>query len=250
MTGTHAVPPSQPKAKDRIIAALDVATADEARRVVDELRGSVGAFKIGSQLFTAAGPGLVREITDSGEKVFLDLKFHDIPNTVAMAAIEAARLGVWMLNVHCLGGGPMMRRTVDDVHALCEREGLRKPLIIGVTILTSSGENELAEVGISGGLEAEIVRLAQLADASGLDGVVASAREAALLRQAVNRPGFLIVTPGIRPFAATNDDQKRVTTFAQAITEGSDMVVIGRPILEAADKTEFVRQMIADVEPQ
>jgi orotidine-5'-phosphate decarboxylase len=232
-----------------MIAALDVATADEARAVVDELRGEVSAFKIGSQLFTAAGPDLVREFTSEGVKIFLDLKFHDIPNTVANAAVEAARLGVWMLNVHTLGGGRMMRETVARVRAVCESEGLARPLLIGVTILTSSTAAELGEAGIEPDINTEVKRLARLAAHCGLDGVVASAQEAAIIREAVERPGFLIVTPGIRPKAATNDDQKRVTTFMQAINAGSDMVVIGRPILQATDRPAFVRQIAAELEP-
>jgi orotidine-5'-phosphate decarboxylase len=234
--------------KDRLIAALDVATPDEARAIVSELSGEVGAFKIGSQLFTAAGPSLVREFTEAGVKIFLDLKFHDIPNTVAGAAVEAARLGVWMLNVHTLGGRKMMQHAVERVRSVCETERLARPLMIGVTILTSSDASELDEIGLGGDLSDQVKRLARLAAESGLDGVVASAHEARLIREAVERPGFLIVTPGIRPNTATNDDQKRVTTFKQAIGYGSDMVVMGRPILQAADRRVFVKQTIAELE--
>ena len=238
----------QPKVKDRIIAALDVATAAEARSVVGELRHSVGAFKIGSQLFTAAGPELVREFTTAGVRIFLDLKFHDIPNTVAKAAIEAARLGVWMLNVHTLGGSSMMRQAGDEVRAVCSGEGRERPLLIGVTVLTSSGPDDLVEAGITGDVRSAVARLALLAAESGLDGVVASAQEASLIRETVKNPNFVIVTPGIRPFAATNNDQKRVTTFKEALEAGSDFVVIGRPLLNAADRTGVVRQMVAEAE--
>jgi orotidine-5'-phosphate decarboxylase len=237
------------KATDRIIAALDVATAEEAHSIVNELKDHVGAFKIGSQLFTAAGPSLVREFAASGVKIFLDLKFHDIPNTVANAAVEAARLGVWMINVHALGGRQMMRQTVDDVRSVCEREKLTRPLIIGVTVLTSSSEAELRETGIDNDLAAEVVRLARLAAGCGLDGVVASAHESKLIRQAVERTDFLIVTPGIRPKAATNDDQKRVTTFTKAIEGGSDMVVIGRPLLQASDRRGFIIELTSELDP-
>src|SRR5438067_11134097 len=145
-----------PTAKDRILVALDVATGVEAREIVAELRGKVGGFKIGLQLFSSAGPGLVREFTASGLRIFLDLKFHDIPNTVALAGVEAARLGVWMFNIHALGGREMMRRTVAEVRASCEREKLDRPLIVGVTVLTSADAETLREVGIGTDLETEV----------------------------------------------------------------------------------------------
>src|SRR5437899_2372494 len=167
----------QPNAKDRIIVALDVATAAEAREIVAELHERVGAFKIGLQLFASSGPGLVREFTGAGLKIFLDLKFHDIPNTVVGAAVEAARLGVWMFNVHALGGSEMMRRAADEVRAVCSRENIVKPLVIGVTVVTSATGETLREVGISDDLETEVVRLARLAADCGLDGVVASPHE-------------------------------------------------------------------------
>jgi orotidine-5'-phosphate decarboxylase len=236
MTKPFASEYPQPTAKERIIAALDVATADEARLIVKELDGEVGAFKIGSQLFTAAGPDLVREFTTAGVKIFLDLKFHDIPNTVARAGIEAARLGVWMFNIHTLGGSRMMRQTVQDVRVACEIENLVRPLIIGVTVLTSSG---VASV---------VSRLARLAAESGLDGVVASPHEANVIRTIVKTPEFLIVTPGIRPISGTNDDQKRVTTLMRAIKNGSDYVVIGRPIVQSEDRRGSVRRILAEGE--
>ena len=248
MTSPFASEYPQPKARERIIAALDVATAGEARQIVDELRDEVGAFKIGSQLFTSAGPDLVREFTSAGARVFLDLKFHDIPNTVAKAVIESARLGVWMLNVHTLGGSRMMRQAVDDVRQVCEQENLARPIMIGVTILTSSGETEMSEVGITADLPSEVLRLARLAADSGLDGVVASPQESRSIREAVAKPGFTIVTPGIRPASATNDDQRRVTTFMQAIQNGSDYVVIGRPIIQSADRRDAVRQIVEGAE--
>lgn len=236
------------RAQERIIAALDVATADEAREIVAELRDAVGAFKIGSQLFTAAGPSLVKEFTDAGIKIFLDLKFHDIPNTVANAAVEAARLGVWMLNVHTLGGGEMLRRTVDEVRFVCEGEKIARPLMIGVTILTSSTDATLCEVGINVEVETEVVRLAKLAADCGLDGVVASPHEAEAVRKVVTKSDFLIVTPGIRPLSATKDDQKRVKTVAQAIESGSDFLVIGRPIIQATDRLESVSEIVIEIE--
>ncbi|MFN0279857.1 MAG: orotidine-5'-phosphate decarboxylase [Pyrinomonadaceae bacterium] len=248
MTKPFASQYPEQRAKERIIAALDVATAEEAREIVAELRDAVGAFKIGSQLFTSAGPALVREFTEARVKIFLDLKFHDIPNTVANAAVEAARLGVWMLNVHTLGGSEMMKRTVEDVQSACEKENIARPLIIGVTILTSSTAATLYEVGINVEVEAEVARLARLTADCGLDGVVASPHEVQAVRKAVNKPEFLIVTPGIRSRSATKDDQKRVKTFAQAIESGSDFVVIGRPIIEAKDRSEAVKEIIGEIE--
>jgi orotidine-5'-phosphate decarboxylase len=250
MTKPFAKEYPETRAKQRIIAALDVATAAEAREIVGELHDEVGAFKIGSRLFTAAGPSLVREFTETGVKVFLDLKFHDIPNTVANAAVEASRLGVWMLNVHTLGGSQMMKRAVDDLRTVCEKENIAKPLLIGVTILTSISDAGLNEIGMHDGVEKQVVELARLAADSGLDGVVASSHETAAIRRAVPKPGFLIITPGIRPFSATKDDQERVKTVTQAIHAGSDFLVIGRPILEAADRKAAVRQIIGEVETQ
>lgn len=233
--------------KERIIVALDVPTAEAAREIVSELRGEVGAFKIGSQLFTVAGPELVREFADAGLRVFLDLKFHDIPNTVANAAAEAARLGVWMLNVHTLGGSEMMKRTVDEVRSVCEKEKIGRPYMIGVTILTSSNTAMLDEVGIESEIEKQVANLASLAADCGLDGVVASAQEVQIIRKAVANHGFLIVTPGIRPKSATKDDQMRVTTFKQAIENGSDFAVIGRPIIQANDRSAAVKQIIGEI---
>ena len=236
------------KPKERIIVALDVPDAERARSIVSELKDSVGAFKVGLQLFTASGPEFVRELVDSGAKVFLDLKFHDIPNTVAKAAVEAARLGVWMFNIHASGGNEMMRRTAEEVRERCEREGLTVPKIIAVTVLTSSDGNALTEVGIEMPVDEQVVRLAELAERSGLDGVVASAKEVADIRSAVVDPNFLIVTPGIRPMDATNDDQKRVMTFGRAIAAGSDYAVIGRPITQAIDMSAAVAALVAEIE--
>lgn len=232
--------------KERIIVALDVHDAAAARAIVSELGDSVGGFKIGLQLFTAAGPSFVREFTGSGAKVFLDLKFHDIPNTVAMAAVEAARLGVWMFNVHASGGSEMMRRTVVEVRKTCEIEGIAVPKMIAVTVLTSSDGNALVETGIETPVEDLVVRLARLAHESGMDGVVASANEAAAIRSAVDDPDFLIVTPGIRSVDATNDDQKRVMTFGRAIAAGSDYAVIGRPITQADNMHAAIASILAE----
>jgi orotidine-5'-phosphate decarboxylase len=247
---THTIEAASPaiNARDRIIVALDVETADEAREIVDQLNGRVGAFKIGLQLFTAAGPALVREFTGAGVSVFLDLKFHDIPNTVARASVEAARLGVWMFNVHAAGGSEMMRSAADAVDKACVDEGLARPLITAVTVLTSGSAATLAETGVNEPVEHQVARLAGLASENGLDGVVASAREVPLIRTAVASRKFLAVTPGIRPNDATVDDQKRVTTIREAIAKGSDYVVIGRPVLKAADRAAAVEQLVRDAE--
>ena len=232
--------------RDRIIIALDVESRDEARDVVDELRGEVGAFKVGLQLFTAGGPDLVRKLANDGVPVFLDLKFHDIPNTVAKASVEAARLGVWMFNVHTLGGADMMRRASTEMREACEREGLAQPLITGVTVLTSADATTLGEIGIENPVDKQVAHLAKLAADSGLDGVVASSLEVGLVRDAVQNPDFITVTPGIRPQSATLDDQKRVTTVREAIANGSSYVVIGRPVVGAHDRVAALRQMTAE----
>ena len=233
--------------RDRIIVALDVDTANEAKEISRELAGSVGAFKIGLQLFTAAGPEIVREMVASGIKIFLDLKFHDIPNTVAKASVEATRLGVWMFNIHTSGGSEMMKRTVEAVNVACETENIKRPLIIGVTVLTSLTSETLGEINIAGDLESQVVSLARLASDAGLDGVVASPNEVIAVRQAIQNPDFLTVTPGIRPILATDDDQKRVTTLGQAMANGSDYVVIGRPITQAKDRQAAVEAIVSDI---
>ncbi len=233
---------------DRLIVALDVETASEARRLVSTLRGMVGMYKIGSQLFTAAGPALVREIISSGERVFLDLKFHDIPNTVACAGIEATRLGVSMFNMHAAGGSEMMRHAADVVAECAVSEGLARPLMIAVTVLTSANAATLTEVGHSLNPDELVPRLALLAEASGLDGVVASPREVAIVRAVVQKSNFLVVTPGVRPTGAALFDQKRVMTPGEAIIAGADYIVVGRPILDAPDPARAAQQIIDELE--
>lgn len=236
------------KTKDKIIVPLDVETADEARKIIAEIGDEVGAYKIGLQLFTSAGTGFVREIVGSGVKLFLDVKFHDIPNTVAKASIEVARLGVWMFNLHASGGSEMMRRTMEDVSEFCEREKIQRPKMIAVTVLTSSNEETLAETGIGGKVNEQVLNLAKLTAKCGLDGVVASPLETGLIRENIENKEFLIVTPGIRPSFATNDDQKRVMTPKEAIKSGSDYLVIGRPITKAEDKLAAVKRILAEIE--
>lgn len=231
-----------------IVVALDVDTAAQALTLVETLRGTAGMFKIGKQLFTAAGPDIVRRILALGEKVFLDLKFHDIPNTVARAGIEAARLGVGIFNVHALGGSKMMKAVAEGVNETAERERIPRPLILGVTILTSHTQDSLMEVGIQRRLEDQVVHLARLCAASGLDGVVASPHEIAPIRAAVDNPAFVILTPGVRPAGAALNDQSRVMTPAEAIAAGASFLVIGRPITEAPDPAEAARRIREEIE--
>ena len=234
--------------KDKIIVALDVETVREARDIIGEIGGEVGAFKIGLQLFTAAGASFVREVVSENIKIFLDVKFYDIPNPVAKASVEVARLGVWMFNVHALGGGEMMRRTVENVREICAKENLQTPKIIGVTVLTSSNQETLREVGIEKEIDSQVVNLARLTAKCGLDGVVASPLEVETIRSNIDKPNFLIVTPGIRPGFATNDDQKRVMTPKEAVLSGADHLVIGRPITQAKDKLSAVRMILEEIE--
>jgi orotidine-5'-phosphate decarboxylase len=251
-------------AKNQIIVALDVETAIEARQIIAELRGEVGAFKIGLQLFTAAGASFVREVVESGIKVFLDVKFHDIPNTVAKASVEVARLGVWMFNVHAGGGSEMLRKTVENVSEICAKENLEKPKIIGVTVLTSSNQDTLREIGVERKVENQVLELARLSVGCGLDGVVASPLEIEAIRECVAEKDFLIVTPGIRDSklqtsnsklenksnlqSETIDDQKRVMTAKDAVRAGSDYLVIGRPILQAENRVAAARKILAEIE--
>ena len=235
-------------AKEKNIGALDVSTAREALDLFSRLRDVVGAFKIGSQLFTAEGHYVVREILKFGGKIFLDLKYHDIPNTVSSAAVEATRMGVFMFNVHASGGSEMMRRTVDAVNETAEREDLLKPKIIAVTVLTSSTKETLNEVGIDDELLTQVVRLARLADACGMDGVVASSHEVVAIRKAVENTNFLLVTPGVRPAGSSHDDQKRVMTPSEAVRAGSDYLVIGRAITNAGDPVAAARKIIEELE--
>ncbi len=244
---TQASVRQQLTANERIFVALDLSTTDAAREAMAALSGTGVGFKVGLQLFTAAGPDIVREISEAGHRVFLDLKFHDIPNTVASAVAEAANLGVWMMNVHALGGREMLTRASGHLGEVCDRHGIDRPRLIGVTVLTSSDDDTLSAVGVTGGVDETVIRLASLASECGLDGVVASARESRGIREAIADRDFLIVTPGIRPAVATKDDQRRVTTPADALAAGSDYLVIGRPILGAPDPAKALAQILDEI---
>ena len=236
------------KTKDKIIVALDVSTAAEANEIIKETADYVGAFKIGLQLFSAVGSSFVMQQVAAGNKIFLDLKFHDIPNTVARAGIEAAKMGVWMFNIHASGGGEMIEKTVAEVSEVCSKENLEKPLIIGVTVLTSSNNKVLSATGIAGEIDEQVLRLAKLSEKFGLDGVVASPLEIELIRQNIEARDFTIVTPGIREKnGATLDDQKRVMTAKEAISAGADYLVIGRPITQAPDRTAAIKEILNQI---
>jgi orotidine-5'-phosphate decarboxylase len=219
---------------DQLLVALDVDTAAEARALADALRGAVGGFKIGSRLFTSHGPTVVEQLVARGDRVFLDLKFHDIPNTVAGAIAAAVRLGVWMVNVHAAGGAAMMRAAVEAARDEAARRSTRPPLVIAVTMLTSLSESNLAESGFSGSMGQSVERLARLAQDSGLDGVVASPQEISFIRQTCGPP-FTIVTPGIRGADDERGDQSRTMSAPDALKAGAGYLVVGRPIIAAPD---------------
>lgn len=227
--------------KNRIIVALDQEDLDAAGRLVTELSGLISFFKVGSELFSAAGPDAVRMVTDSGANVFLDLKYHDIPNTVSRAVRAAAGLGVSLVNVHTLGGVAMMRAAADIA-----REIDPDTRVIGVTVLTSMDATDLLRVGIGDAPSEAVIRLARLAREAGLSGVVSSAREVGLLREEFG-PDFTLVTPGIRPAGADVGDQKRIVTPREAFDAGADYIVVGRPIAAAADPRAAAESIIEEI---
>ncbi|HVS29929.1 MAG TPA: orotidine-5'-phosphate decarboxylase [Thermoanaerobaculia bacterium] len=221
---------------DRLIVAADFSTRDEIMALIDELRGSVGVVKIGLQAFIANGPSLVRDVVGGGTRVFLDLKLHDIPNTVQHAVAEASALGAAMLSVHATGGERMLRAAA--------RDGL---MVLGVTILTSLDERELAAIGFSGPAVDHAARLARLSVAAGLGGVVASPHEIASIRQACGA-GLTIVTPGIRPQGSDSGDQRRTMTPAEAIRAGADYIVVGRPITGAENRRDAALRIVEEMD--
>lgn len=225
----------------RIIVALDFPDAKGAVAFSQRLDPQQCRVKVGKELYTTAGPSLVEQLQRAGFGVFLDLKFHDIPNTVGGACAAAAQLGVWMVNVHALGGRPMMEAAREAV-----ARAAKPPKLLAVTLLTSMSAADMADVGMSGGPQDAVARLARLAQSAGLDGVVCSAQEAAGLRRQCGRD-FLLVTPGIRPAEAGQDDQQRVATPRAAIADGADYLVIGRPITRAADPLAALRAIQAEI---
>jgi orotidine-5'-phosphate decarboxylase len=231
-------------ARRKIIFALDVDRMSDVEKWASLLGDRVGMFKIGKQLFTSCGPEVVRTVRERGGEVFLDLKYHDIPNTVAMATLAAARLGVTLCNLHALGGYEMMAATRQALDRECA--GRERPRILAVTILTSATEETLKGVGIDHPVPEMVVRLAKLARSAGIDGVVASPQEVPLIREACGAD-FLIVTPGVRPAFAAVDDQKRIMTPAEAVRSGADYLVIGRPIAAAQDPVAACEVIIDEI---
>ncbi len=229
--------------RQRLIVALDVSSSAAARKIVAAVGDSAHAYKVGMQLYTAEGPAILRELVDSGRKVFLDLKYHDIPNTVGAAVREAAELGVSMLTVHACGGGKMLRAAVEAAQATNPY-----PLVLAVTVLTSLDEADLSMLGIRGGVVDQVLRVAALALSNGCQGVVASAQEASVLREEFGRD-FVIVTPGVRPAGSGADDQARIVTPAEAIAAGASYIVVGRPITAAADPAAEARAILGQLVP-
>ena len=228
-----------------ILVALDVDTAARALHLADELRGTVGGYKIGKQLFTAEGPSMVRELTSRGDRVFLDLKFHDIPNTVAGAIQSAVATGAWMVNVHASGGSAMMKAAAEAATKAAAALGRPRPLVIAVTVLTSMTDAALNEISVSRPMLDQVVHLAKLAKGSGLDGVVASPQETRAIREACGAD-FRIVTPGIRPAEQQGtDDQARTLTPAEAMSAGATYLVIGRPITAAPNPRQAAELIAA-----
>jgi orotidine-5'-phosphate decarboxylase len=235
---------------DQLLIALDLETSARAIALADSLRGVAGGFKIGSRLFTSEGPSIVRALTSRGDRVFLDLKFHDIPNTVAQATAAATSLGVWMLNVHASGGTKMMQAARDAAHDTAAREGRTPPLVIAVTVLTSMNQAMLSEAGVESAVLDQVLRLADLTQRAGLDGVVASPQETSLIR-ARCRADFAIVTPGIRggqAVTAGKDDQERTMSPADAVSAGSSYIVVGRPVIAAADPRAAAESIIRELQ--
>ena len=225
----------------RVIVALDFPEGKDALAMAARLDPAICRVKVGKELYTAAGPQLLEQLQKSGFEVFLDLKYHDIPNTVAAACLAAARLGVWLINVHALGGRAMMHAARGTLAALDA-----PPRLIAVTLLTSMDAADMEDVGLSGTPQEAVVRLARLAQACGLDGVVCSAQEAAVLRRVCGK-AFLLVTPGIRPAAGGIDDQQRIATPAAAVASGADYLVIGRPVTRANDPLAVLRAINDDI---
>jgi orotidine-5'-phosphate decarboxylase len=234
------------KPQDRLIVALDVDSEKRALELVNKLKGEVKFFKIGLELFSSCGPSIVTTVKKTASRVFLDLKLHDIPTTVGKAAASLVRLGADIINVHALGGHDMMKKTAEAVKEEAQRLKAIPPKVIAVTVLTSMDENNLKKIGINDTMESQVLNLARLAKDSGLDGVVASPAEAKLIREKIGKD-FLIVTPGVRPVWASANDQKRIATPREALSNGADLIVIGRPIIEAPDPLQVARAILNEI---
>ncbi len=232
--------------RERLIVALDVPDGVAALALLKRLAGEITTVKVGKQLFVAEGPALVRKLIEAKLRVFLDLKFHDIPNTVAGAVREAVRLGAAFVDVHAAGGRAMMRAACEAAEEEAARRGVARPRLLGVTVLTSLDAAALQETGVSGSVEEQVVRLAVLAQQAGLDGVVASPREIGAVRARCGRE-FLVVTPGIREAVAAPDDQRRTLTASEAIHAGADFLVVGRPVIGASDPGGAASKMAAQI---
>jgi orotidine-5'-phosphate decarboxylase len=230
----------RPIFENPIFCALDTADLDSARALLHRLKGSVGGFKLGLEFFAGAGPQGMRALAQEGSPIFLDLKLHDIPNTVARALKALVPLGARLITVHAGGGTAMLQAAVDATHDL----GPTRPLLLGVTVLTSLDDDDLADLGVPAGAQAQTLKLARLSIASGLDGLVCSAHEVAALRVALG-PAPLLVVPGIRPKESASADQKRVATASDALAQGADILVVGRPITEARDPVAAARAIMA-----
>ena len=231
----------------KLIAALDFSSLSEAEKIVKKVSGLVKIFKVGKELFTSAGPEAVKMVHSYKCRVFLDLKFHDIPNTVGAACEAATRLGVFMLNVHALGGKTMLYSAVQSVHKAAGEKKTAPPKVLGVTVLTSLTDSDLREVGIKKKLKQEVENLAILTQRCGLDGVVASGQEIKLIREVTGK-NFIIVTPGVRPVWAAHGDQKRVTTPKEAIRLGADYIVVGRPITQHPQPLVAAEKILKEIE--
>jgi len=228
--------------RDRLIVALDVSSAAQAREIVQSIGESASTYKVGKQLFTAEGPQIVRDLVASGRKIFLDLKFHDIPNTVAGAVGEAANLGVTMLTVHASGGSKMLKAAAEAA-----AQSASKPMVLAVTVLTSLSDADLSELGVAGSVATQVLRLGAIARNAGCGGLVASALEARELRLELGND-FAIVTPGVRPAGTAVGDQARVLTPAEAIAAGATYLVVGRPILAAPDPSDAAGRIVQEIE--
>ncbi|MGD2278982.1 MAG: orotidine-5'-phosphate decarboxylase [Candidatus Omnitrophota bacterium] len=235
------------KARERLIVALDAHSYERSAELVDILSPEVDIFKVGIAPFTGYGSRILEKLEKEGKKVFLDLKVHDIPNTVENTAYIAAAKGVFMLNFHCLGGVPMLEAAVRGAKEGSKDTGKEAPILLGVTVLTSMGEEDLKAIGLGGSVGDKVLGLARLAAAAGLDGVVASAREAEAIKKTLGKD-FVIVVPGIRPEWAARGDQKRTGTPGEAIAKGADYIVVGRPVIGADDPLEAAKKIIEEME--